>query len=507
VTTNAAPSRLEIATLAIVAGLWASQVTGFVSSNDGAHVALARAFASGRVTIDEDAALTLGVDLARRETHLLSDRPPGTALLAVPAIVVGGAIDPSLEAESRRRQAVVVQPASLAFLRTYGTREVDGRRGQPLVGLLGTALASNVQAVIVGWLGLWLVARRLAVLEFLADTRALVIALLGLATLWGPYSTTLFAHGTAALCVALAGWALERTRGEAAHGRASITPSTNARAWGVYGAAWAMAVACEYSLLVVAAAAWSSVPRYARRDVWMAAAAPLLLLGLYHHVAFGAPWRTGYAFQAHFDFTRETTAIFSGGLSSGLWTLWGAGLGAGVLVRAPILIFALWGSSGFAARRIEHDNGARLVASAWCLWCLLLALHRTPWGGEGVDHRYLIPLVPAVAPGLAWALESWGARRPIATLIVLGGCSYAALRSWGSFLAWHDTLPFTSPLVGVVVGVVALLVGLAGRRFWLRFDAISRRPRASDAVGRHEDVSTTGEDDLLDPTRPDRRLR
>jgi hypothetical protein len=137
------------------------------------------------------------------------------------------------------------------------------------------------------------------------------------------------------------------------------------------------------------------------------------------------------------------------------------------------------------------------VAAAWCLWCLLLALHRTPWGGEGMDHRYLIPLVPAVAPGLAWALESWGARRPLATLLVLVGCAYAALRSWGSFLAWHDTLPFTSPRIGVAVGVVALLVGLVGRRLWLRFDAITLRGPAREVETRDSSGRASQPDDLV----------
>jgi hypothetical protein len=478
VTTNAAPNRLEIATLAIVAGLWASQVTGFVSSNDGAHVALARALASGQVTIDDDAALTLGVDLAQRDGHFYADRPPGTALLAVPAVAIGGALDPTLEAESRRRQAVVVQPASLAFLRTYGARAVDGRRGAPLVGRLGTALASNLHAIFVGWLGLWLVARRLAALEFIADTRAMVLALLGLATLWGPYSTTLFSHGTAALFVALAGLAVEHARGET-----FTTAWMRSRAWGVHGAAWGLAVACEYTLLIVALAAWSCVPRYARRHAWLGAFAPMLALALYHSLAFGAPWRTGYAFQAHFEFARDTAGMFSGGLAQGLWILWGAGLGAGVLVRAPLLIVALWGMPGFAARRIELGLGAWLVPAAWIAWCILLASHRTPWGGEGVDHRYLIPLVPAVAPGLAWALEGWGARRPLVSLLVLGACAYAAFLSWASFLAWHDTLPFTSPRVGLAVGGISLVVGLISRRVWLCLDSWFVRGQRGDERG------------------------
>ena len=64
----------------VLAALWISLASGLVSSNDGSHVALARALAlRGETTIDPEVGLTLWVDRARRDGHDYSDRPPGTA--------------------------------------------------------------------------------------------------------------------------------------------------------------------------------------------------------------------------------------------------------------------------------------------------------------------------------------------------------------------------------------------------------------------------------------------
>ena len=60
--------------------MWLANSGGLLSSNDGSHLALARALVlHHRVDIDGERALTLEVDLATREGHAYSDRPPGTA--------------------------------------------------------------------------------------------------------------------------------------------------------------------------------------------------------------------------------------------------------------------------------------------------------------------------------------------------------------------------------------------------------------------------------------------
>src|SRR5688500_9965955 len=104
--------------------MWMSLASGLVSSNDGSHVALARALVlRGETTIDPDVGLTLWVDRAHREGHDYSDRPPGTAFAALPAARVGAWIDPLWYADSKARiesgadtrsvdARVVVRPAT-----------------------------------------------------------------------------------------------------------------------------------------------------------------------------------------------------------------------------------------------------------------------------------------------------------------------------------------------------------------------------------------------------------
>ena len=70
---------------------------------------------------------------------------------------------------------------------------------------------------------------------------------------------------------------------------------------------------------------------------------------------------------------------------------------------------------------------------------VLLAFHRTPWGGASEDYRYIVPAVPIVALGFAsawqrWAAHEGGTRRGAAlAMLVLMTCS--AVLAWSSFLA------------------------------------------------------------------------
>jgi hypothetical protein len=90
---------------------------------------------------------------------------------------------------------------------------------------------------------------------------------------------------------------------------------------------------------------------------------------------------------------------------------------------------------------------------------LLLALHETPWGGGTQDHRYLIPLLPFAAVGLALAWKSVDGRVR-ALLVVLGLTS--SLLVWRQFLAWHDAPAFERWGLGAgAAGVLAVAAVLA----------------------------------------------
>jgi hypothetical protein len=224
------------------------------------------------------------------------------------------------------------------------------------------------------------------------------------------------------------------------------------------GLAGAWAISCDYLLVlaIVPVAVLTIAPR--RYLLVLLGTTPIVLATLaYHHAAFGSVLAVGYDHQRNFGFARARESTFSGNLFEGLWTLWGLGRGAGLLAQAPIalvgLVAAVW--SGPVVRRAMLGFG---------LWALVLALHRTPWGGGTEDHRYLIPLLPFAAVGLAHAWAVAGARMQ-ALLVVLALAS--ALLVWRHFLAWHEAVPFERLGLGAgAAGVVAALamLGLLVRR-------------------------------------------
>lgn len=401
---------------------WGVVATGLVSSNDGSHVALARALAlRGETTIDAESQLTLWVDRARREGHDYSDRPPGTAFLAVPAVWIGNTLDPWLLRQSLERKEVLVVPAGARYADTYAIR---ARGRLPLLALQGTALALAAHTALVGAAGILFVVLLLRRLGVGRGGQIFATATLGLGSLWGPYSTMLFSHGTSATLIAVA----------------VLLCSVDAerpRRWSALlaGLAGGWAVATDY-LLVLAVVPLVLVCVHWRR--W-----PLVLLGAlpiagltmaYHSAAFGSVWSIGYDFQTNFEFARSRAATFDGGFLHGLWVLWGAGHGAGVLAQAPVLFV---GIAALVAAKRERRWLLALVP-----WVLVLCFHHTPWGGATRDHRYLIPLLPVLGVGLGLAWQRWvgrsgrRARLVAAALLALALLSTALV--WSHFFAWRN---------------------------------------------------------------------
>ena len=434
----AVPRRFAIGTFVLaLALLWGWQSTGVISSNDGSHLALARALVQGRTHIDEDVGLTLWVDRARRGDHEYSDRPPGTAFAALWAVWLAEPLDrrwlqrslrtlkddPSIEDP---RQALVVRPASDLFLSTYGKRRLEvGGSTLDLLGLQGTALLIGMHTAVVGALGVALVIAALRRLGVDPIGQLLAGAALGVATLWGPYSTALFGHVTAGVALMAMFVLLERAR-------TAQTSRIRQLAASAAGLAGAWAVAADYALLL---AVVPLVLLLAKPRLW-----PALVLGAlpmaaataaYHHAAFGSVLSIGYDHQTNFAFARERATTFSGNPLWGLWTLWGAGKGAGVLVQSPIVLLGL---AGLAASATQRRWLYGLLP-----WMVLLVFHRTPWGGATLDHRYLVPALPmmAVGVGLAWQRWTGGAqaawvRIGIALLLVI-----SVVLTWANFLAWR----------------------------------------------------------------------
>ena len=194
---------------ALIVFVWLANSSGLLSSNDGSHLALARALALRQhTTIDPDRALTLEVDLATREGHSYSDRPPGTAFAALPCVWIGDQLDPAMleraKDQVRAHEDVKPLPGAGPYIATYAERSASaGVRGPPLASLIASSVAISCHAALIGLLGLVLVDALLRRLELGLGPRMFALACLGLASAWGPYSSALFSHVSATAVAAL----------------------------------------------------------------------------------------------------------------------------------------------------------------------------------------------------------------------------------------------------------------------------------------------------------------
>lgn len=443
--------------LALLVFVWLSNSPGLVSSNDGSHLALARALALNHQTsIGAERALTLEVDLAIRDDLPYSDRPPGTAFAALPAAWIGARIDPSMYeralSQAKAGRPVSPLPGPKPYLLTYAKRAGPG--SPALVKLIGTSIVIACHAALVGLLGCWLVHTLLRRLGFEHDARLFALVSLGLASAWGPYATVLFSHLSAATAVAGFLVGIVTLAEQEEHSGLWVGLLT--------GLAGAWAIACDYLLitLVVPAASMAVHPRR-YLQVLLGTLPVVLATFAYHHAAFGSVLSIGYDHQTNFGFARERSSTFSTNPLRGLWILLGAGRGAGLLVQSPLILLGVATLPSFARRALGEGDELR---RAWrrsmlaCLpWLLLLAAHRTPWGGGSNDYRYLIPALPFAAVGLAQLWRSLRQRWARALLVLLASAS--SFLTWRHFLAGHEGELFARPALGLTGAAVVVLLG------------------------------------------------
>lgn len=405
-----APSLGAAVALALLACLYfaLTAADGIISTNDGSHYALTKALAADG-TVRIDAYVNYGAiqppkgtptvddyrDVSYREGHFYSDRPPGTAFLAVPFYWLGELVS-----------------------RVSGRRDLDFplRYVTMLPPLLGTATA-----LALYWLARGLGAGRLA---------ALGTAVSGaLTTLLLKYATLLYSHIAGAAFVT------------GALGAVLLAERRAGRVWplALGGGLLGYAAVVEYPnlLLIVpvglyvlwrARAAGAGRPgRDLRGPLCFAVAwaLPVLLLAGYQWLAFGRPWHTSYTYQYYFDWSRSPATTYVTPPLTGLrWLLFGP---AGLFVITPALVLALWGLIVLARRAPAR---ALLLLGVVLAVLLPTALHRTYYGGGSRDTRYLLAIVPALyAPLALWIEKVALPRRHGVRLALLGGALLLGL--WG----------------------------------------------------------------------------
>lgn len=336
---------------------------GVVSSNDGSHYALVRAIGDGgSFVIDPYVEYTRDVDISEMNGHFFTDRPPGTAMLAVPFYLAARALS-----------------------------------SDPLAWEFGASLLSALMAAIACGAAYW-IARELGASR--AGARVLGITL-AIATPLRTYASTLFHHATAAAFVGVcAALALDHAK----------RPRRGTRVLAALLAGYACSVdytSCLATGVLLMGALWP-LRRAGRElagatlEVVLAGVVGLVPLLAYDQACFGSPLSLGYDHQVHFGMMHSMSGIYGGSMPDGLFGLF-VHPRAGLLFWSPVLFLAPLYLPRLA--RPEHRSAVATLALAITPFVLLMSLYYEVGAGASRDARYITPIVPIFALPLAAAWD------------------------------------------------------------------------------------------------------
>ncbi|MGE3512962.1 MAG: hypothetical protein AB7N65_29215, partial [Vicinamibacterales bacterium] len=364
--------------------------------NQNSRFALVRAITSDwSLRIDPYQANT--GDKAFFDGHYYSDKAPGLALAALPA----------------------VEPVRLAYLAAGGDPETFA--GLALLSWVATIFTVGLLTAYAG-----VVLFDLATI-WGASNRAATFAVLtfGLTTPIWFMATIFIGHALSAACLLLAYGAATRVSAERRFARARSVDSVVDRArdrrhgWLVgVGAGWATvsefpaAVPAILLALWTVWSAWPLGPSRLRRIAGTMTAGALLCAGvlmLYQYACFGSPFHLAYSSEQG-DFSGMHQGLF--GITRPTWSsLYQVLIGEyrGLLPLAPVMFVAPLGLY-LQARRCPDARPAILVAAAIALFYVLLNASYFYWeGGWSLGPRHLTPALPFLSLGLP-ALWTAGGR-------------------------------------------------------------------------------------------------
>lgn len=325
-------------------------------------------------------------DRARVGDRWYSEKSPIPSLVAVPGYAVTRGVHLLLGREPPRFTATARDGIPAVRL------EVNRSFAQ-LLYACGVA-AGAVPYALLGWLLLGFLLRRFE--PAIALGGALLVML---GSLLLPYATSFYGHVLAACAL---------------FGAVALLDRREARwTFVAAGALMGLATVTEYLASVpgAAVAAWALFrpgPRSRVARVALIAAgaiAPALVIAGYNTACFGAPWKTGYSYV--------TLPIFVAGHARGFmgvsWpdplALWQSLFGSsrGLFILTPL---ALVGAAGLIGYLREHrdDRGARALAIGLLALTVVNSGYYMWWGGAATGPRHLVPALPALALGVAWAL-------------------------------------------------------------------------------------------------------
>jgi hypothetical protein len=149
---------------------------------------------------------------------------------------------------------------------------------------------------------------------------------------------------------------------------------------------------------------------------------PILLVGFYHHVCFGAPYKTGYSYIVRPEFAAGHAKGLLGLHLPDVDALLGllVGYRRGLFYISPV---SLLGAAGLGALALRRRGSDALCAAVFALLLLLNAGYYMWWGGAAAGPRHLLPVVGLLALGIGfyWRQASWV--RPLT--VIFGAVSFA----------------------------------------------------------------------------------
>ena len=237
-----------------------------------------------------------------------------------------------------------------------------------------------------------------------------------LATPMWTYGTVFFGHAPAALLVTLAWFLLLGFPDR-------LSPIGPRRA-ALGGAAAGFAAATEYpTLLLVAVLFVTLLVRRTTLPILATAVAGAIAGALpalvYHQLAFGAPWITGYALKAHGDFQAIHARGVFGVSFPAIDALWGILFGArrGIFYYCPLVLLTPPGLWWMVRSRGWRNAGPILTATATYVFFTAGFVDWT--AGWCAAARHLVPIVPLAVVVALYAATRLAKHRFGAVIVVI----------------------------------------------------------------------------------------